>query len=510
MLTQANFMLVPAPYVDGGSLLRRLDLSDGQFSASKVLISAKHTKLGGDGLGDVGFLDATGIDLGKVVVKGDIGDVEAGAGGGFALTSLSARTLGAYGLATQSDTGDLDWHLNGEVGAFKVSFDVKDSSVNILGSGGSIKIGGSLLGGLGDHSGSITATGKLGPVKIGRDIVGGSGSQSGFLSTGGALTTVILGGSLRGGAGVSTGEIFSTGAMGTVKIGRDVLGGSGSTSGIIFSANTLAGVKIGGSLVGGQNFQTGEIISFGNMGKVKIARDLIGGSISGTQTSLFDSGYIAANRIAGVFIGGSIVAGVDDSTAGALFKNASIRVNDDIGAITVKGSLVGRTNDRGDSKVIIQARGQNTLPADATSDIAIGRLSIGGEVQNALILAGFDSNLNPANADASVGAVKVGRNWTASSLVAGARDSGGDGFGINDALQTTSDEVAFIARIASIKIKGVVNGTATPSDHFGFVAQQIGSFKSVGFTALLHAGPPGTVDIIELSPRTTDVTIREV
>jgi hypothetical protein len=310
---------------------------------------------------------------------------------------------------------------------------------------------------------------------------------------------------------VNTGEIFSTGALDTVKIGRDVLGGSGSTSGIIFSTNTLARVKIGGSLVGGQNFQTGEIISFGNMGKVKIARDLIGGSISGTQASLFDSGYIAGNRIASVFVGGSIIAGLDDSTAGALFKNASIRVNDDIGAITVKGSLVGRTNDRGDSMVIIQARGQKTLLPDAASDTAIGRLNIGGEVRKALILAGFDSNLNPANADASVGAVKVGRNWTASSLVAGARDSGADGFGISDALQTTSDDMAFIASIASIKIKGVVNGTAAATDHFGFVAQQIGSFKSLRFTAPLHAGPPpGTVDIIELAPRTTDVTIREV
>ena len=293
-----------------------------------------------------------------------------------------------------------------------------------------------------------------------------------------------------------------------MKIAGDVRGGSGSDSGIIFSANTLAGVGIGGSLVGGQNFQTGEIISFGNMGPVKIGpRPHRRQHLRHARPAFSDSGYIAGNRIASVFIGGSIIAGLDDSTVGSLTKDASIRVNDDIGPISVKGSLVGRTNDHGDSMVIIQARGQNTLPANPTADIAIASLTVGGEVRHTSILAGFDSNLNPANADASIGAVKVGRNWTASSLVAGARDSAGDGFGINDALQTTSDNTALIARIASITINGVVTGTATAPDHFGFVAQQIGSFKSLGFKALLTTGTDAP---IELSPLTIDVTLREV
>ena len=141
-LKQANFMLVPAAYVEGGSLLRHLDLSDGQFAGANVTITAVHTKLGGDGLVNVGFLDATGINLGKVVVKGDLGDLEAGAGDGIAVASLSVHSLGAYGLATQSGTGNLDWHLNGDVGAFKVTADVKDGSVSILGSGGPLTIGG--------------------------------------------------------------------------------------------------------------------------------------------------------------------------------------------------------------------------------------------------------------------------------------------------------------------------------------------------------------------------------
>jgi hypothetical protein len=241
---------------------------------------------------------------------------------------------------------------------------------------------------------------------------------------------------------------------------------------------------------------------------VKVRGDLIGGSISGTQPNLFDTGYIACNRIESVFIGGSIIAGIDDSTAGGLFKNASIRVNHDIGPIVVEGSLVGRTNANGDSLVIIQARGQQTLQPGATTDLAIASLSVGGEVRNARILAGFDSVLNPANADASIGAVEIGGKWTASSLVAGVRDTDGDGFGDNDdAVQTVSDDPALVARIASIVIKGFVAGSAASGDHFGFVAQQVGSFKSRGFTAALTAGTDAP---IELSPITGDVTLREI
>ena len=61
-------------------------------------------------------------------------------------------------------------------------------------------------------------------------------------------------------------------------------------------------------------------------------------------------------------------------------------------------------------------------------------------------------------------------------------------------------------RIASIVIGGLVAGTAAPGDHFGFSSANIGSFKSVGFTASLTAGK----DTIELSLVPGDVTIREV
>jgi hypothetical protein len=67
-------------------------------------------------------------------------------------------------------------------------------------------------------------------------------------------------------------------------------------------------------------------------------------------------------------------------------------------------------------------------------------------------------------------------------------------------------EMAQVQRIVSVSVGGVVVGTASATDHFGFVAQQVGSFHALGFTARLTAGR----DIIELSPTTDDVTMREV
>ena len=58
-----------------------------------------------------------------------------------------------------------------------------------------------------------------------------------------------------------------------------------------------------------------------------------------------------------------------------------------------------------------------------------------------------------------------------------------------------------------ITIKGLVVGTAAADTQFGFTAQQISSFKSLGFTAPLTSG---TDPAISLSSTTGDVTLREI
>jgi hypothetical protein len=230
------------------------------------------------------------------------------------------------------------------------------------------------------------------------------------------------------------------------------------------------------------------------MGAIHIGHDLVGGSVSGAESS-DATGFIQSSggRIAGITIGGSIVAGFDHST-GSLTSNASVRAGNDIGSLTVKGSVIGHPDTgNGASPVIISARGQE-FPQPGI-DLAIGKITIGGNIENAQILAGYDATLTPKNADAQIGAVKAGADWVASDLIAGATNPAFPNFGLGDFGidgAGTTDNATIISRIASITIGGLVFGTPTSvsaTDHFGFVAQQIGSFKVAGSAIPLRSGP---------------------
>jgi len=170
----------------------------------------------------------------------------------------------------------------------------------------------------------------------------------------------------------------------------------------------------------------------------------------------------------------------------------------------VGGSIVGNETQF----VFITARGQ-AVPT-ATKDAAFGNITIGGRVEETRIRAGYDTDLSAVNGNARIGAVSVGGDWIASILSAGVK-AGNDGvFGTDDDEVINNSSDALVAKIASIKIKGAVVGTdatVSDTDHFGFIAQQIGSFKSLGFTAHLTSA---TDPAIELSPTTADVTVREV
>src|SRR5439155_857241 len=161
-----------------------------------------------------------------------------------------------------------------------------------------------------------------------------------------------------------TGEIACIGNIGMVKIGHNLQGGSGGSSGSITSSGNLAGVSIGGS-VSGDGPYSGEIFTQGDMGVISIAHDLLGGR--------------------GVFAG-SIVGNAGDGTPGNF------------------------------SPVIITARGQALYSPGI--DLAIGHLTVGGRVEFANILAGYQTDMGSVNGDAQIGAVKVGGDWVASNLVA--------------------------------------------------------------------------------------------
>lgn len=194
------------------------------------------------------------------------------------------------------------------------------------------------------------------------------------------------------------------------------------------------------------------------------------GDLSGSAGGVFAGLLRAGGDIGPVTVKGSIVGGADFS---------GIIAGGKLGKVTIGGAL---TSANAAKPVIISALGKigATKAADA---VAIAGLSVGTNVLNARILAGYTTSLGAANPDASIGAVTVGENWEASSIAAGVQDtsvhndhsSPADGFGRNDTL-IAGDTTAILARIASITIKGTATGSAMPTtDFFGITAQQIGA-----------------------------------
>jgi hypothetical protein len=172
----------------------------------------------------------------------------------------------------------------------------------------------------------------------------------------------------------------------------------------------------------------------------------------------------------------------------------------------VRGGLVGNSNPDGDSPVVIVATGQKVQ--GATTDLAIGRISIGGSVIFSNILAGYSFDPGSLNADAQIGPVKVGGTWAASSLVASVLDIGNDGFGNFFDEAILGGNPGIFSRIASITIGRAAVGTPeslAPSDHYGFVAQQIGSLKVAGRVFNLTAD----ADNFLVGP-SNDLRLREV
>lgn len=551
-LTAAG-VVVTEPLGQGQQLVL-LDLTIADFDGANIGFTVKKTG-GGDGLVNVGYINSTGQNLGKVSVKGDLGQIDAGDNSATlpAIKSLTVNSVGRLGLDTQSGASpSLESDISGKLGSLTVKRDIKDAIIDVSGTNGSIgkvTINGSIIGGINTGSGSIVSANDIGPVKIGRDLQGGAGQDSGVIqSVNGAITRITINGSIIGESGSGSANISSGENIGAVKIGHNIQGGTGNGSAVIDSGGTLGKVTVNGFLSGGGSNNSGQILSDADMGRVTINQDLLGGTgdttgiinaggdlagvtirgslacaiednanqnnramiiangdigsvkighnmVGASVTGLASSDSTAsirsdAGRIASVMVGGSITAGTDNSN-GALTNNASIRAANDIGSITVKGSIIGTTTNNGSSPVVITARGQAVQ--GATTDVAIGKITVSGRVENALILGGYGTGTlpDPENSDAQIGPVNVTGDWIASSLVAGVQNANFPDFGEGDT-PIGGGNANVLSRIASITIKGQVFGTpdsVSTTDHFGFVAEQFGKIKISGSTIALSANP---------------------
>ena len=379
---------------------------------------------------------------------------------------------------------------SGGFGSLFVGGSILGGAVTNLGTAkfGSVTVIGSVEGGDADFSGSIYNRGATGAVKIGGNVKGGAGEESGILyfgtAAGGKVASVKIDGSILGGGGDISGNVSFFFDAGSIFVGHDVLGDIGDVSGTINSFGSVASITIGHDLRGGTGGVSGMICAPGStnfyIGKVDI-----GGSIVGNDGPR-SGGVWTLGTIGTMTVGGSV-------SSGNGIASGNIRANDSIKSLTITGNVTGTAAH----PVWITAGGVEFFANQPEPGVALGKIVIKGNVERTQILAGWDAQTDSAspsshrpqaiNGDASIGTVLVNGSWTQSDIVAGALDSGGNGFGRNDALITPNDARA-IAKIASVTIVGAGTGDTVVGDYFGIVAEQIGKLSVGGAKFVLTTG----------------------
>src|SRR5262249_33806791 len=135
---------------------------------------------------------------------------------------------------------------------------------------------------------------------------------------------------------------------------------------------------------------------------------------------------------------------------------------------------------------------------------SIGNITVGGAVEFAQILAGYNFQGQGVNADAKIGAVKVG-SWHASDLVAGV-NAGKDGvFGSADDVAIAGGNANLISKIASFTVRAQAAGDR----QCGVVAQNIGAVK-VGSLAFKTSAEKDTFRLAPTGGTAGDLFAREV
>lgn len=340
-LDSSNLVFEPRGTV-GGQQLLTLDLSDSEFAKANVFATAKRTTLGGDGYVNAGFLDATGVDLGVVQIDGDLGQIDAGA-----VTKLSVHSLGLFGLSTQALAGSLVSNLTGKLGNLAVQTNIDQATLIVAGDIGPVKIGGSIVGGATDHSGSIEATGRIASMNVFGSLIGGSGAQSGSI-------------------------IAKT--AGPIKIRGDLDGGSILISGNPSPVNARAAVALTSLSVSG-NVDDANILIGYDRDALPVNADVSTGAISVT-------GFARASNIAaGVKAGTDGLFGTADDQLIAAANGIIAR----IASISIKGQVLGTTDDAADHFGFVAEQigafktGRAKLPF-ATATTEVFELGVTGDV----------------------------------------------------------------------------------------------------------------------------------
>jgi hypothetical protein len=542
-----------------GAVLESIDLTGSELAGATLAIQVDPAATearglrgnAGDGQVHVGLLNASGVNLKKLTIKGDVTSILAGAGDTLkGIKTLIVDSLGLKqgdfaglpaGLQINGGVSKLKvkGHVQGIVGGFGGSVNnlivggaLSESTLEVAGSLKKLKVGQNLsdseitiapatgspaAGGgqvlmtqftvLGDLSKTkLKLLGQLKNLKI-------KGAVSELLAELGQGTGTGLGGMTVNGS-LSESTVKIAGKIQSIQVNGDMtdtkIEAVGTTASPWTSGNSsagrgtlLGGATIGGNLHGGElNLQgggLGRLVVRGNMANFQAAIDALGSNglgrmlvTGGLQNSTFAIGGLATKM--------KILGGMTDT---------KMNVGSKIGTFLVTGDLESsqlRIGERAGHLSIGGAVVDSLITAPGTAEkTAFGQIHT-GDLRYSQILAGYDQNKTLVNSDARIGKVIVRGDYEGSDLVAGV-GAGSDGM-FGDANDTGGGgDPLLLSSIASVVIKGTVQSTASGSDHFGIVAEQIDALKLAGVAQALNSGP-GNDDLL-LAP-SDDTRVREV
>jgi filamentous hemagglutinin len=435
----------------GNAYIGLIDLTAAVFAGSDLRVVSAPGGVTGDGLVNVGYVNATGRDIGNVTVEGDLGKLDAGDAvyATAGIKNLTVQSLGKF----DTDTGapNLVSSVVGDAGVVIVKTDVRAARFFVdalAGSGGNAKailVGGSLVGTAVNSAGQILAEGNVGLLRIGGSLLGGTGNDTGAIHVGGALGTLDVKGSLVGDA-VRSAQITAD-SFGTVKIGGSLVGGDGTESGNIQSTGTLGVTVIKGSLVGGAGVESGRIQVTTALGPITVRGDIQGGDGDFSGSIVTADGVVSRLTIMGSVIGG---AGSESGKAGA----------EGFGTLQVRGDLRGGTGSNSgklssEAGGILRALiggsiigGSANTTGSLFTDGTLGVLRVGGDLVGGSIDGAADLALS--------GYIRAGN--IVDGIVFGSIIAGSD---FSTGTLDKSGSIRAIETIGKLVVKGQVLGNAT-------------------------------------------------
>jgi hypothetical protein len=299
-LSAENFVLVPSGI---GSQLALITLG-AEFAGTDLEIRARQAGAG-DGLVDVGAIDAHGIDLGHLVIKGDLGQIDAGDSGTASrgVLALEANSLGALGVTTQLPGGSTDSNVVGALGKLTLADEMRDAAIIVAGNIGAVSIHGDLT------NGTIRSDGRVGLIKIGGDVRGTVSTPSTLSARGEfgpesnkeavAIRSIRIGGMIDHAAILAGYDVSGTAANADVRLGKIIVGSDWSGTEVV--AGAVAGTDgIFGTEDDAPIFHTPAIVS-------RIASILVKGEMTATSDASDQFGIVAA-QVAAVRVASERIA----------------------------------------------------------------------------------------------------------------------------------------------------------------------------------------------------------